>query len=103
MPTDMESAIKIDAAAPDSHFRLLPCPCCHSDNVAYVQYMFGRQEPWKVHCFDCGYTVDQQRIFKHEAQVAWNKTVRGDGYDRNDRKLAAEALQRLPVQKACVF
>lgn len=100
---DLEHAIRIDAAAPDSHFRLLPCPCCHSDNVAYVQYMIGCQEPWKVRCFDCGYTVDQQRIFKHEAQVAWNKTVRGDDYDRTDRKLAAEALQRLPVQKACVF
>ena len=37
------------------------------------QYMTGIQEPWKVSCFDCGYTVDQQKIFKHEAQVAWNQ------------------------------
>lgn len=73
MPMDMEHAIRVDAAAPDSHFRLLPCPACQSENVAYVQYMLGRQEPWKVRCFDCGFTVDQQKIFKHEAQVAWNK------------------------------
>lgn len=103
MPTDMESAIKIDAAAPDSHFRLLPCPMCRSDNVAYVQYMLGRQEPWKVRCFDCGYTVDRQKIFKHEAQVAWNKNARGEDYGRDNRQLAAETLQRVSVQKACVF
>ena len=42
---DMEKAIKIEAAVPDSHFRLLPCPECGGDNVAYVQYMLGRQEP----------------------------------------------------------
>lgn len=76
---DLEHAIRIDAAAPYSHFRLLPCPECGGDNVAYVQYMTGIQEPWKVSCFDCGYTVDQQKIFKHEAQVAWNKEKRNDG------------------------
>lgn len=31
------------------------------------------RNPWKVRCFDCGYTVDQQKVFKHEAQVAWNR------------------------------
>lgn len=103
MPMDLESAIKIESAAPDSHFLLVPCPRCHSDNVAYVQYMLGRQEPWKVRCFDCGYTVDKQKILKHEAQVAWNKNARGEDDDRNDRQFAAEALQRVPVQKACVF
>lgn len=76
MPTDMESAIKIEAAAPDSHFRLLPCPGCRSDNVAYVQYMLGRQEPWKVRCFDCKYTVDRQAACKHDAQAHWNKENR---------------------------
>lgn len=70
---EIECAIKVERADPDSHFRLLPCPECGGDNVAYVQYMTGIQEPWKVSCFDCGYTVDQQKIFKHEAQVAWNK------------------------------
>ena len=71
---DLESAIKVEGAAPDSHFRLRPCPRCQSDNVAYVQYVLGRrQEPWKVRCFDCGHTVDRQAILKHEAQVAWNK------------------------------
>lgn len=88
MPMDLEHAIRVDAAAPDSHFRLLPCPCCHSENVAYVQYMLGRQEPWKVRCFDCGYTVDQQKIFKHEAQVAWNKNAEVATYDGNQRQRA---------------
>lgn len=100
---DLEHAIKVESAAPDSHFRLLPCPGCRSDNVAYVQYMLGRQEPWKVRCFDCGYTVDQQKIFKHEAQVAWNKNAGGEDYGRDNRQLAAETLQRVSVQKACVF
>lgn len=54
MPMDMETAISVEAAAPDSHFRLLPCPACQSENVAYVQYSLGRnREPWKVRCFDC--------------------------------------------------
>lgn len=75
---DLESAIKIESAVPDSHFRLLPCPECSSDNVAYVQYMQGRQEPWKVRCFDCGYTVDKQTLFKHEAQVHWNRRCRNE-------------------------
>ena len=100
---EIECAIKVERADPDSHFRLLSCPECGSDNVAYVQYMTGIQEPWKVSCFDCGYTVDKQAIFKHEAQVAWNKNARGEDYDRNNRQLAAEALQRVPVQNACVF
>lgn len=99
---DLEHAIKGESAAPDSHFRLLPCPGCRSDNVAYVQYMLGRQEPWKVRCFDCGYTVDQQKIFKHEAQVAWNTNARGEDYERTDRQYPTEAMQRVPVQKACV-
>lgn len=84
MPVDMEHAIRVDAAAPDSHFRLLPCPGCRSDNVAYVQYMLGRQEPWKVRCFDCGYTVDKQKIFRHEAQVAWNTEC----HDRKNKPCA---------------
>lgn len=28
---------------------------------------------------DSGYTVDRQKIFKHEAQVAWNQEERHDG------------------------
>ena len=70
---DLETAIKIKSAAPDSHFRLIPCPECGSNNVAYVQYMLDRQKSWKVRCFDCGYTVDKQKIFRQEAQVAWNQ------------------------------
>ena len=77
MPMDMETAISVEAAAPDSHFRLLPCPACQSENVAYVQYSLGRnREPWKVRCFDCKYTVDRQAACKHDAQAHWNKEGR---------------------------
>lgn len=100
---DLENAIKIESAAPDSHFRLCRCPSCNSDNVAYVQYILGRQEPWKVMCFDCGFTVDKQKIFRHEAQVAWNKTANGDAYDRNNQKRATQPLQRVPGQVSCLF
>jgi hypothetical protein len=103
MVADLETAIRIEAAAPDSHFRLLPCPCCHSDNVAYVQYMTGIQEPWKVSCFDCGYTVDQQKIFKHGAQIVWNQNVRGETYDGNDQQRTAQPMQRVPGQVSCLF
>ena len=100
---EIECAIKVERADPDSHFRLLPCPCCHGDNVAYIQYMTGRQEPWKVRCFDCGYTVDQQKIFKHEAQAAWNKNAKGEGNDGNDSKRTAQPLKGVPRQVSCLF
>lgn len=103
MPTDMESAIKIEAAASDSHFRLLPCPICSGDNVAYVQYMIGIQEPWKVRCFDCGFTVDKQAVFKHEAQAAWNKAEKEETYDRNHQKQPVQPLQRMPRQENRLF
>lgn len=81
MPMEIEGAIKIEKADPDSHFRLLPCPNCGSDNVAYVQYMIGIQEPWKVRCFDCGHAVDKQAIFKHEAKRYWDRVCQ----DRKDK------------------
>lgn len=99
----LESAIRIEAAAPDSHFRLHPCPACGGDNVAYVQYMTGIQEPWKVACFDCGCTVDRQKIFKHEAQVAWNKNANGETYDGNNQKQQVQPLQRVSGQVLCLF
>lgn len=73
---EIEGAIKIEKAAPDGHFRLLPCPACSGDNVAYVQYMIGIQEPWKIQCFDCGYTADNHSMFRHEIRVIWNKLPR---------------------------
>ena len=85
---EIECAIKVERADPDSHFRLLPFPECGGDNVAYVQYMTGIQEPWKVSSFDCGYTVDQQKIWRHEAQVAWNKNAEVATYDGNQRQRA---------------
>ena len=34
------------------------------------------------------YTVDQQKIFKHEAQVAWNKNAEVAAYDGSQRQRA---------------
>lgn len=76
----LDSAIQIEVPEPDSQFRLRPCGRCGGDNVAYVRYKLGMQEPWRVRCFDCGHTVDKQAVFRHEAQIAWNKEVR---YDAN--------------------
>ena len=101
---DLETAIAVEMADPDSHFRLLPCPRCGGTyNVAYVQYMLGRQEPWKVRCFDCRYTVDRQAIFKHEAQIAWNKNAKGESYDGNDQQRAVQPMQGVPGQVSRVF
>lgn len=69
----LTNAIAVMKPEPDSHFLLLPCPVCKSDNVAYVEYKEGIQEPWRVCCFDCGYTVDKQSVLRHDAQKHWNK------------------------------
>ncbi len=70
----MDDEIQIMVPDPDSQFRLRRCKC-GSDNVAYCQYLHGVQEPWRVRCFDCGFTVDRKKVFRHEAQVAWNGEV----------------------------
>lgn len=101
--TDLDGAIRIEAAAPDSHFRLLPCPKCRSDNAAYVQYILGIQEPWKVRCFDCGHTVDMAKVFRHEAQAAWNNHAKEETDDRDHQKRAAESLQGMPGQVCGLF
>ena len=72
----MDDEILIVKPEPDSQFRLRQCKC-GSDNVAYAQYRKDRQEPWRVRCFDCGFTVDKAKAFRHEAQTAWNGAVTG--------------------------
>ena len=69
----MDDAIAIVKPAQDSQFRLLPCPKCKSDNVAYVHYNGRGGAKWRVECFDCGHTVDKGYKVRHDAQVAWNK------------------------------
>lgn len=59
----------------DSQFRLVPCPECESDDVAYEAYKKGTQEPWRVRCFGCGHVVDKQAECRHDAQQFWNKEV----------------------------
>ena len=92
-----DGAIKVEAAEPDGQFRLVNCSCCGGDNVAYVQYSAGRlKEPWKVRCFDCGYTVDKEAACKHDAQGHWNEEARNV---RHDQKRTAKSLPwlRIPV------
>ena len=72
----MDDAIAIVKPAQDSQFRLLHCPKCKSDNVAYVHYNGKGGAKWRVECFDCGHTVDKGNTVRHDAQVAWNKETR---------------------------
>lgn len=67
----LDDAVEIRLPAPDSQFRLMPCRC-KSDHVAYVKYLDGDEEKWRVRCFDCGNTVDKGPTVQHEAQLAWN-------------------------------
>lgn len=72
MTTDDE--ILIVKPEPDSQYRLRPCKC-GSDNVAFAQYRKDGYEPWRVRCFDCGFTVDKESACRHDVQVLWNQEV----------------------------
>ena len=74
----MDDAIAIVKPAQDSQFRLLPCPKCKSDNVAYVHYNCNCGTVWRCECFDCGYTVDKGNTVRHDVQQMWNKDVRSN-------------------------
>lgn len=67
----MDDVIQIIVPAPDSHFRLLRCPGCHGDNVAYVQTA-NDGEMWHGKCFDCDFTGEGAAV-RHDAQLLWNK------------------------------
>lgn len=69
------NAIEINHPAPDSHFRLLPCKVCRSEDVAYVRYQAGALSPWRVQCLACGHVVDKRTEVRREAQVSWNREV----------------------------
>lgn len=58
---------------PDSHFRLVPCKACRSEDVVYKGEQVGDARFWQVECRCCGCTVDKSTQVRHEAQVAWNK------------------------------
>lgn len=70
---------------PDSHFRLRPCPACHSVRGVYVGCRIDGSLLWRVRCQDCGYATDKTYSARHDAQVAWNK------------KTIKHALRRLPA------
>ena len=72
----MDDVIEIKQAAPDGQYRLLQCPKCKSDNVAYVHYNGRGGAKWRVECFDCGHTVDKGCRVRHDAQLAWNGAQR---------------------------
>lgn len=71
----MDDVIQIITPAPDSQYRLMDCPDCKSDNVAYVQAKTNDEELWHGKCFDCGYTGEGAAV-RHDAQLLWNKVVR---------------------------
>lgn len=70
----MDDVIQIITQAPDSQFRLLNCPKCRRDNVAYIQTE-NDGGLWHGKCFDCGCTGDGA-VIRHDAQRIWNKAVR---------------------------
>ena len=71
----MDDIISITIPAKDSHFRLLPCPECKGDNVAYIQVKANDGDLWHGKCFDCGYTGKGAAV-RHDAQIFWNKDIR---------------------------
>ena len=73
---NMDDAIEINKAEPDSQYRLKPCKKCKSDNVAYVHYNGRGGAAWAVACFDCGYTVNKGNKVRHDAQVNWNNEAK---------------------------
>lgn len=73
MNVRIDDAIEIKKPEIDSHFRLVKCPCCSGDNVAYVKYLDKGSELWRVSCFDCGHTVNAGGAFSmHDIQMRWN-------------------------------
>ena len=70
-----EDAIQIIKPEPDSHYRLLDCPECNGDNVAYIQKANVAGATWHGMCFDCSHTGKGDAI-RHEAQKNWNGEVR---------------------------
>lgn len=86
----MDDALEIIKPEPDSHFRLLPCESCHSDNVAYVKYHHPGGDRWRVQCFDCGHTVEtEEPAPRHSLQLLWNRlgqAVHPQGNRRHPKK-----------------
>lgn len=70
---DQDKVLQIIKPLPDSHFLLLPCWQCESDNVAYIEYLHLGGARWRVQCLDCGATVaHEQPAPRHQLQVEWN-------------------------------
>jgi hypothetical protein len=67
-------ASRIEAADPDSHFRLRPCENCGGTNAAYVFRRDKSGESWHAECFDCGHK-GRGSATRHGAQVLWSGAV----------------------------
>ena len=76
----MDDVIQIITPASDSQYRLLPCPACMGDNVAYVQT--ANDEKWHGKCFDCGHIGEGAEV-RHDAQLLWNNKSKEVHYGRN--------------------
>ena len=72
----MDDVFEIKVPEPDSQYRLIKCKC-GSDNLAYEHYNGRGGAAWRVKCFDCGFTVDKGNRVRHDAQLNWNKAVKG--------------------------
>ncbi len=70
----MNDTIEIIKPDYDSHFKLLPCQC--GSDAAYVKYIAGNDERWRVQCFTCGALVDLGTEIRHTVQMAWNDKMR---------------------------
>lgn len=67
----LDDVVKIQKAAPDSQYRLIPCRC-GSDDVAYVLGVDGQ---WRARCFSCSAQGPGSTV-RHEAQTYWNEEVK---------------------------
>ena len=86
----MDNVIQIITPAQDSHFRMLPCPACQGDNVAYVLKItegncFGKTVLWHGRCFDCDYTGEGAEV-RHDAQQLWNRKAEEERHVRLQKR-----------------
>ena len=60
-----------DRPQPDSHFRLLLCGKCSSEDVVYKSTVTGGRTQFFVKCLGCGQRTPWY-LCKHDAQCDWN-------------------------------
>lgn len=68
----------IEKPVPDSHFRLLPCAVCQSQEVGYQARTASGKAKFRVRCAGCGKKTTWWPC-KHDAQMDWNRISRTRG------------------------